>query len=769
MIDHASAEPARAAPWFAMIWRLGRSALFGMLIVLLLSQIPTNHQVNLGAADAAYIQGFGAAVPHADGMARWTDSNAVLLFPQAGLPGRLTLRLRGHPELPPTDVSLRLNGTTELARFAVADAWVEREVVIQGGVLKASDFFVQIVSELRPLPNGQLGGVLVDQAHYRTLPPTLPYPTQLIYAALAGILLSLLGWRMRTVALALVLGGIVWLLLYRLALPIYPYPFRQLPLIGLLAISAAVLVRHGPQIAVRAPALVGWVAPFGVIGGWTAATLLAAQQHVTLSRPGVENDFRVFATRETLGQIFQADGFYNLGYPLLLWLVRPFAQDNPFLAARLLAALTGAIFLLATYLLARRMLAPSAALLVLMIAALSGFVAQYGLYIGSDMPFAASLALSVALLAWGVGRQGTGELADGGDHATRRTYLLLLLAGLCGGVAFLMRHPGLLVLPWGSGLILLTMSQRRWAHLLAFGLGFLLAAAPQLVVNTLQTGQPLYSQQAKNIWLAVYGGTDWGRWDEAPNTISLAEVVLSDPPRFLANWWHNLVAFSGSGAEDTSEFGRAVQLRMVNWPANWLALFGLAAWAWLSWRERHTAHAPLRASLLLLIGLYVAAISTAFLLQRFVLPLTPIYALAAGWLVWRFSGGGRRLLAFSLALIVVLWGGFGAGQRYVLANQPPDEVAAVQMVQQTLPADARIAARVADRLPLAKYSAIAHQMVDWPQGSDLSRPISSDDLDQARANGAQYLLWDTASGQPPLENPPGALLAISGRYALYQL
>jgi hypothetical protein len=337
-------------------------------------------------------------------------------------------------------------------------------------------------------------------------------------------------------------------------------------------------------------------------------------------------------------------------------------------------------------------------------------------------------------------------------------------------LAFLMRHPGLLLLPWG--LLLLWIAGRRTrTALLAFTLGFLLAAAPQLIINTVQAGQPLYSQQAKNIWLAVYGGTDWGRWDEAPNDIGLAEVVLGDPLRFAGNWWRNLVAFSGSGAEDTSEFGRAVQLRMLNWPSNWLAIAGLALWVWMVGRsvrpDRRIGFDAAHLGLLLLIMLYVAAISTAFLLQRFVLPLAAIYAVAAGWAAWRLAGGGQRLLALSLALIVVLWGGFGAGQRYVLANQPPDEVAAVRMVQQAVPADALIAARVADRLPLAKYSAIAHVVVEWPVGSDLSRPITPADLDAARAAGAVYLLWDAADGVPPLDNPDAALVATSGRYTLY--
>ncbi len=797
---------------------LSFGALLGAALIVLLTQLPTSHVVDLGGADAAYTQGFLDLEALDGGTARWTGEASVLLFPQAGLPGTVTIRLRGRPTGPPAEVRLLLNGTVELDTFSVGPEWVERQVRVDGGVLKASDFFVQIASDQATLPDGRIVGVFVDQAVYRTTPPTLPYPTQLFYGALIGALLvalgplrrdagrrtqdagrrtqdagrrtqdagngeSVLGSRFLVrgswfavpgyrVALGLGLYGLAWLLFYKLALPGYPYPIRLFPLLAVLGLGGAVLVRHGPPLAARVPALVERVAPVGVISFWATATLLAARDHVTLSRPGVENDFRVFATRETLAQVFQADGFYNLGYPLLLWLVRPLTEGNAFLAARLIAVLAGVVLLAASYGLARQLLPAGAALLALIMLALSGFIAQYGLYIGSDMPFAACVALSVALLikrASGPADQG----ATGSDRPNQRHLrIALFLAGVCGGLAFLMRHPGLLLLPWGL-IVLWIAGQRTRTPLLAYLLGFLLAAAPQLIINTLQAGQPLYNQQAKNIWLAVYGGTDWGRWDEAPNDVGLIEVVLSDPLRFAGNWWRNLVAYTGSGAEDTSEFGRAVQLRLLNWPGNWLAIGGLAIWAWLIGRNvrsgRRTQFDAGQLGLLLLIVLYVVSIGMAFLLQRFVLPLTPIYAVAAGWAVLRLGGGGRRLLAFSLALIVVLWGGFGAGQRYVLANQPPDEVAAVRMVQQAVPADALIAARVADRLPLAKYSAIAHHMVVWPVGSDLSRSITAADLEAARAAGARYVLWDSASGLPPLIDPDAALVATSGRYRLYQI
>lgn len=600
----------------------------------------------------------------------------------------------------------------------------------------------------------------------------------------------------RLILAGLLVYGFAWLLLYRLQLPLVGYPLRALPPMMVLGLAGTVLMRHGPRLAARLPWLVGVTAPVGVIVGWLAATLLAAQGHVTLSRPGVENDFRVFATRETLAQIFSADGFYNLGYPLLLWMARPLAAGNAFLAGRLVAALAGAALLAAGYWLARALLPQGPALVALVTLALSALVAQYGLYVGSDMPFAACVALCVAALA---------AVSQGAERrkgpAGPRTIALAALAGLFGGLAFLMRHLGLLLLPWGA-LALLALAfasarrpaSPRWLQpTVAYCAAFLITIAPQVAINTAQAGQPLYNQQAKNIWLAVYGGTDWGRWDEAPNAIGLAEVVLRDPARFLENWRRNVIGYTGSGAEDTSEFGRAIQLRLLGWPANWLAAAGLLGWLLLGLRAAHvrlrltlgtqpaalrealsarSAQAPTLGALialLALIALYVAAVSTAFTLQRFFLPLAPIYAVAAAWALWRLAGGGRALLGMALALVVVLWGGFGAGAAYVLANQPADEVAAVRMVEAAAPPDALLAARVAGRLPLAKYSALAHRMVDWPVGSDLAAPITPADLDDARAAGAAYLLWDEAAGPPPLADAEAARAATSGRYGLYRL
>ncbi|PDW04366.1 hypothetical protein CJ255_03950 [Candidatus Viridilinea mediisalina] len=606
-----------------------------------------------------------------------------------------------------------------------------------------------------------------------------------------GYRLSAISYQLSPLAL-LLLYGLVWFIGYRMAWPFYPYPLRSLPLWVVGGLGAWLLVRSGPPLVAHQRWLVGAPAAGLLIGLWSLLIMVKAQAHVTLSRPGVENDFRAFAARDTLPLIFSADGFYNLGYPLLLWLVRPWLADNPFLAGRLLAALSGALFLAGSYWLARSLLPRGPALLALLMLALSGFVAQYGLYVGSDMPFAAAMIWCVAALV----------AALHAPLGSRRAWLLAGGAGLCGGLAFLMRHPGLLLLPWG--LLLLWGTQRGRKSLAAYTLAFVLAIMPQLSVNLIQTGQPLYSQQAKNIWLAVYGNTDWSRWDEVPDTIGLGEVVLRDPARFIQNWGRNLVAFVGSGAEDTSEFGRAIQLRMLGFPANWLALAGMLAWLGLiplqiadcrlqiadcrlqigthgvpmdsgapdDTTEKGLTGPPTTSlvALVSLVALYVAAVSSGFILPRFFLPLSAIYAVAGAWLIWRIlpSGAERMLTGIGVALLVVLWNGFHTGAAVVLQNQPPDEVAAVAMVHAVAP-HATLAAYLPARVPLANFSAIAHQVVAWPAGVMDGHTLTPADLAAVRQHGATYLLWDEARGTPPLPDPEAARVATSGRYALYRL
>ena len=251
-------------------------------------------------------------------------------------------------------------------------------------------------------------------------------------------------------------------------------------------------------------------------------------------------------------------------------------------AARLIAAFAGTLFLLSSWWLARCVLGRGPAVAALVVMALNPFVVQYALYIGSDMPFAALCTLTLALLA---------------QRTDRRSVWRLALAGMAAGCAFLVRHPGILLLPFGMVVALnvqrLTFPRlhvpRSTFHLLVFVLAFFIAIAPQMIVNIRDTGNPFYNQQAKNVWLAVYGDSDWGRWNEVGNDVALTEVILADPARFVGAWWSNLRTFIGAGAESAGDAGQASQLRLLAFPANWLAVIGIALGCVAVLRRRRAA------------------------------------------------------------------------------------------------------------------------------------------------------------------------------------
>jgi hypothetical protein len=175
----------------------------------------------------------------------------------------------------------------------------------------------------------------------------------------------------------------------------------------------------------------------------------------------------------------------------------------------------------------------------------------------------------------------------------------------------------------------------------------------------------------------------------------------------------------------------------------------------------------------------------AFVLPRFFLPLAPIYAVAAAWTIWKAwkltvndqwsqmsvyplrklsDQAVRVLLVVGLLLLALLWGGFGASARYVLTQQPADEAAILRLAQGTLQPGETLIARVSPRTPVAKYSVIAHRVVPWP-----AAPSDQATLEQARAQGVDYLLWDETAGPPPLPNPHAGQIGVAGSYGLYRL
>jgi len=237
-----------------------------------------------------------------------------------------------------------------------------------------------------------------------------------------------------------------------------------------------------------------------------------------------------------------------------------------------------------------------------------------------------------------------------------------------------------------------------------------------------------------------------------------------------------LASILGTGAEDTGEFGRALQLRLLGFPANWLALGGLLGWLGMLVAQRNPERrdvadgdpSPVHAGVVVLLVwllVYVVAVSVGLSLPRFFLPLAPVYAVAAGWaavrlgaLVLPHTNETRRLIIATLVLVPLLWSGFNAGATYVVRpqpdavtpGQPPETLAAARLVAETLAPGERVVIQIApadeEGLALTKYSAIAHIVA--PETSD--------------AVGAAYILWSGDLGSPPA----GQVIGSAGRYIL---
>ena len=431
------------------------AVLLALVLWLGISQIPIQHTVDIGGADAAYVQGMGereqadapAAQPYLVGAnnARALSNQTALLFPQAGSPGSLIIRWRTISSTP-ISVSLLLNGTIPLQTVVVPSDWNETRFQIAGGQTKPSgDWFIAFAV-------AQPETVYLDRVIYRVAaPPIVPAPVPWGAAGgAAALLVGLLPGRWRWWMRSGVAAGAVVLalaLLYRAQPPIIPYPIRRAPFLLVGGLIAAQLVHWSPVI-LRRPRVLEWALVGGGLLAWLGWLWTHQTQHVVLSLPGVEADFSVFAKRSAAwDEVFRADGFYQIGYSLLLRLVRPLVDDSPFNAARILSVGAALVFAAATWATARVHWGRTVGIVALLLVTLNPLVVQSALTLGTDMPFAAACALTVLLAVRANSRQ----------FAPRFT---LIGTGIMAGVAFSIRHPGLLLLPWA---LLLAVVGGRWS------------------------------------------------------------------------------------------------------------------------------------------------------------------------------------------------------------------------------------------------------------------------------------------------------------------
>lgn len=105
--------------------------------------------------------------------------------------------------------------------------------------------------------------------------------------------------------------------------------------------------------------------------------------------------------------------------------------------------------------------------------------------------------------------------------------------------AYLTRYTALVFLPVMVGAIVFSAKpMRNYAKLISIFCGvFVLVSVIQWLPSLIETGNPIYNTQAKNVWFGMYGNGDWvANWKGSPDNISLATIILSDPLQFMQHW-----------------------------------------------------------------------------------------------------------------------------------------------------------------------------------------------------------------------------------------
>lgn len=403
--------------------------------------------------------------------------------------------------------------------------------------------------------------------------------------------------------------------------------------------------------------------------------VIVQSQHRFLTAP-YENDFATFAARaKSLEAALELNGFYPLGYPFLLWAVRP-VTGSIYVAAQVVAVLSAILLLASTYHLGGMLLGRWRGALLVAALALNPYGWQGALFLGTDIPWA---ALQVAALGAAV------------RAIQQRRIAFWLVAGALTGLAYLIRYTALLTVPvvwlYLAAVAVRAPEERRVAlrHAVGYTFAFVLLALPQLWISWQATAQPFFNLQGKNIWFGIYGGGDWrAHWNDIPSQISLWQVFRLDPLRLLWHWGIECAkgafytAAMGSGAASIAyRYGSSAARLIWGILAALLAASGLAL-AWRARKGQEGRRKAARREIILLGGYalgYVASIAVVFVQPRLLLAVLPLALMAV---IAFITCAGRVAQARMLARwTVVLWLAFAAvnsavSLRYWLGElQPP--------------------------------------------------------------------------------------------------
>ena len=349
-----------------------------------------------------------------------------------------------------------------------------------------------------------------------------------------------------------------------------------------------------------------------ICGLYVLILALPVHRHVV----GAFSDFYRFyapdADRIAAGK-FPQNTYNPPGYPAVLALVSQVTGDH-FTAGKWISLLAGGLSGLLAFYLHRRLFGAGPALLAVLILLSSPTFTTYAISPMTDVPFVCVCLAAMLAIA--------GERPAG--------WRSTILGGLLSGAAYLVRYngafllaPGLVSAVWrGGGL------PRRAAAAGAYLGAFLLVAATWAGLNHAHHGVAFRSTNYVDVAKALELHGDFR---------SLADVVLADPPRFVANYARNV------GDTFVNTLGASVAL----FPVGPLAVLGIGLS--LVYRRR-------RPVLVLLTGAlsFLLFMSLTHWERRYHLFLLACYAGFAGFAITELARGAARLTRSSVAAGLVM-------------------------------------------------------------------------------------------------------------------
>ncbi|MCB1058456.1 MAG: glycosyltransferase family 39 protein [Acidobacteria bacterium] len=329
----------------------------------------------------------------------------------------------------------------------------------------------------------------------------------------------------------------------------------------------------------------------GALVLFLALAIFGARFHRVEEVGSAERDGYVAKAEQLMHGEIPVDPYRPLLYPLLVAGMGKTGLE-PFVAARLLSNLAAAALVWLAFGFGRRLGGSDrAGYWAMALTAVNPNVWILGQHVATDMLFAA--LASAALLA------GLAYLETPRARTALVVGAFLGLAGFVRGTAVFL-VPGLLLAWW------LADRPRSWRAPLVAALAAVALLAPHFWLRAQVFGDPVYSENFKNLAWKLYGYPDWSYLDRVPFA-SLGEIVRADPARVLAGGFAELWRFARGGLS-----------QLLGTGVHALLLLAGATLAW-GWRRRAAGW--------LLAASGIALVATAFVFftwGRLLLYLLPV-------------------------------------------------------------------------------------------------------------------------------------------------